>query len=106
MTCALHARAIDTVAQGVTTIAASVREDPELLARLEDWMIEAVAELVERYRGEVAILIAETVDSWDPDMTSRRIELAVGADLQYVRINGTLVGGLAGLIIYTIFQLF
>jgi len=100
------ARALETVAHGVTAIATGVKEDPELLAKLEDWMIEAVTELVERYRGEVAILIAETVDGWDPQMTSRRIELAVGADLQYVRINGTLVGGLAGLVIYTIMQFF
>jgi len=100
------ARAIDTVAHGVTTVATSVKDDPELLAKLEDWMIEAVSELIERYRGEVAALIEDTVGGWDPQMTSRRIELAVGADLQYVRINGTLVGGLAGLLIYSIMQLF
>jgi len=47
-------------------------------------------------------LIAQTVASWDPELTSRRFELAVGRDLQFVRINGTLVGGMVGLLIYTI----
>ena len=46
----------------------------------------------------------DTVAKWDPQATSQRIELAVGRDLQFIRINGTLVGGLAGLIIYTLEQ--
>ena len=49
------------------------------------------------YRGEVADLIATTVERWDGADTSRRIELQVGRDLQFIRINGTVVGGLAGL---------
>jgi uncharacterized membrane-anchored protein YjiN (DUF445 family) len=61
---------------------------------------------VEKYRGDVAEIIAETDAGWDPNVTSERIELAVGPDLQYIRINGTIVGGLAGLIIYTLLQLF
>jgi uncharacterized membrane-anchored protein YjiN (DUF445 family) len=50
-------------------------------------------------------LIAQTVAGWDAEATSRRFELAVGRDLQFVRINGTLVGGLVGLTIYTVSQL-
>ena len=42
---------------------------------------------------------------WDTEETSRRIELQVGRDLQWIRVNGTVVGGLAGLVIYTIGQL-
>ena len=48
----------------------------------------------------VAELIAQTVTSWDPEVTSDRVELAIGKDLQFIRINGTIVGGLAGLAIY------
>ena len=57
--------------------------------------------MVEQHRGEVGQLIAGTVSRWDPDETSRRIELQVGRDLQFVRINGTLVGGLVGLLLFT-----
>ena len=63
------------------------------------------ANVVEKYRHEIGDLIAKTVASWDPSATSRRFELAVGRDLQFVRINGTLVGGLVGLLIYTITRL-
>ena len=71
-----------------------------LLAKLDGYVADIALGIVERYQGEVAALIAQTVAGWDPDATSERIELAIGKDLQYIRINGTLVGGLAGLVIY------
>jgi uncharacterized membrane-anchored protein YjiN (DUF445 family) len=61
--------------------------------------------LVERFAGDVADLVGTTVERWDTDETSRRIELQVGRDLQWIRVNGTVVGGLAGLLIYTVAQL-
>jgi uncharacterized membrane-anchored protein YjiN (DUF445 family) len=54
----------------------------------------------------VGQLIAHTVSAWDPEETSRRIELQVGRDLQFIRINGTLVGGMVGLVLYTLTQVF
>ena len=62
--------------------------------------------LLERYQNEVSSLISQTVEGWDPQATSRRIELAIGRDLQFIRINGTLVGGLVGLLIYTVSRFF
>ena len=76
--------------------------NPTLLADIDDLLIDLTAGVVEKYRREIGQLIAHTVASWDPEATSRRFELAVGRDLQFVRINGTLVGGLVGLVIYTI----
>jgi uncharacterized membrane-anchored protein YjiN (DUF445 family) len=61
--------------------------------------------LVERFSTDIADLVSSTVARWDTDETSRRIELQVGRDLQWIRVNGTVVGGLAGLVIYTIAQL-
>jgi uncharacterized membrane-anchored protein YjiN (DUF445 family) len=65
-----------------------------------------VLRVVEQHRHEVGSLIAGTVSAWDPEETSRRLELVVGRDLQFVRINGTLVGGLVGLVLYTATHLF
>jgi uncharacterized membrane-anchored protein YjiN (DUF445 family) len=71
--------------------------------RKVDEMISDIAGfLVEKYQRDIADLITHTVQNWDADVTTRRIELAIGRDLQYIRINGTLVGALAGLLIYTI----
>ena len=60
--------------------------------------------MVTTYGDEITTVITDTVDRWDGDEAARRIELHVGRDLQFIRINGTLVGGLAGLLIYTISQ--
>ena len=72
---------------------------------VDDLLIDVTASVVEKYRHEIGDLIAQTVAGWDPQATSQRFELAVGRDLQFVRINGTLVGGLVGLAIYTITHL-
>ena len=60
---------------------------------------------VERFAADAADLVGSTVARWDTEETSRRIELQVGRDLQFIRVNGTVVGGLAGLVIYTVGQL-
>jgi uncharacterized membrane-anchored protein YjiN (DUF445 family) len=88
--------------RGIVSFAESVLGNPTLLAQLEASVIDVVVGVVEQHRHEVGELIAHTVSAWDPEATARRIELAIGRDLQFIRINGTLVGGLAGLVIYVI----
>jgi uncharacterized membrane-anchored protein YjiN (DUF445 family) len=90
------------VARALSTLASAALEDDALLEKIDGWVIGAVLSVVEQHRGEVGQLIAQTVSSWDPEETSRRIELLVGRDLQFIRINGTLVGGMVGLLIYTV----
>jgi uncharacterized membrane-anchored protein YjiN (DUF445 family) len=88
--------------RGLTALAEAALEDSALLAKLDEWIVGAVLRTVEQHRHEAGQLIAQTVSGWDPEETSRRIELQVGRDLQFVRINGTLVGGMVGLILYTL----
>ena len=75
-------------------------------AKVDGWIERLALHVVENYQGEVAALISSTVERWDAAETSRRIELQVGRDLQFIRINGTVVGGLAGLAIHTLSELF
>ena len=91
--------------QALVDAGRSLEADPVLRAKIDDWLISAVGYVAEQFRGEVAGLIATTVQGWDTDETADRIELQVGRDLQFIRINGTLVGGLAGLVIYTASEL-
>jgi uncharacterized membrane-anchored protein YjiN (DUF445 family) len=93
------------LARGLSALAQAALEDEALLDKVDGWIVEAVLTVVEQHRHEVGQLIAGTVSRWDPDETSRRIELQVGRDLQFVRINGTLVGGLVGLILFTVSRL-
>jgi uncharacterized membrane-anchored protein YjiN (DUF445 family) len=90
---------------GIAAFGAALVTNERLLTQINDLVVDTVASVVEQYRPEIGDFIAQTVAGWDPAATSRRFELAVGRDLQFVRINGTLVGGLVGLGIYTISRL-
>jgi len=83
----------------------SLRNDPVLRDKVNDWLVGAVAHLADESRNEIAGLISSTVAGWDAQETSERIELQVGRDLQYIRINGTVVGGLVGLCIHAVAQI-
>jgi len=94
------------LARGISAFGRTLLENPEQLAELEEFAIGVIGDVIEQHRHEVSDLIAQTVARWDAEATSRRMELAVGRDLQFVRINGTLVGGLVGLLIYAVPRLF
>jgi len=94
------------VEQGLMKLGTAVLGDAELMAKVDSWILDAVLYAVEQFRDEVAQLISYTVGQWDAEETSKKIELQIGKDLQYVRINGTLVGGLVGLLLYTITKFF
>ncbi|MFN8079834.1 MAG: DUF445 domain-containing protein [Kineosporiaceae bacterium] len=94
----LRVRATDAV----QTFGERLATDAALQQRLDGYAEDAAAHLVTSYRDEVVTVISETVDRWDGEEASRRIELHVGRDLQFIRINGTVVGGLVGLLIHTL----
>ena len=98
---ALRGRIADSVAR----IGESLRDDAELRDKVDDWIVRGAQHLVDRYGSEATTIITETIQRWDADEASRRIELHVGRDLQFIRINGTVVGALAGLVIYTVAQI-
>ncbi|HMB74604.1 MAG TPA: DUF445 domain-containing protein [Gammaproteobacteria bacterium] len=68
--------------------------------RLDSWFSEAIVYVVDHYRGPLSEVISDTVAEWDARSTADRIELHIGKDLQFIRINGTLVGGIVGVVIY------
>ena len=76
--------------------------DGELRRRLDGVAADAVVFVVDRYGEELTTVITHTIERWDGQEAARRIELHVGRDLQFIRINGTLVGGLVGVLIHTV----
>ncbi|NUS10877.1 MAG: DUF445 domain-containing protein [Streptomyces sp.] len=76
--------------------------DARLQAKVDGWLEDAAGYLVTTYRDQITSLISETVAGWDAEQTSRKIEAHVGRDLQFIRINGTVVGALVGLLIFTV----
>lgn len=82
-----------------------VLDEPELQEKLEARVVRAASYLADNYADQITGIIGDTVERWDADEASDRIELMVGKDLQFIRVNGTIVGALAGLAIYSIAQL-
>ncbi|WP_438319203.1 DUF445 domain-containing protein [Streptomyces sp. HUAS TT3] len=80
--------------------------DQRVQDKVEGWMEGAVVYVVTTYRAEITSLITETVAGWDAEQTTRKIEAHIGRDLQFIRINGTVVGALAGLMIHTVSRAF
>ena len=81
----------------IRKLGAVLRDDPAVAARLNGWLKQLLLYLVENYRDPLSEIVSETIESWDPIATSKRIEQNIGTDLQFIRVNGTLVGGLVGL---------
>lgn len=80
-------------------------EDASLNGDVNDGCRSALLHLVDRYQSSLAGVITETVRNWDAEETAQRIELQVGRDLQFIRINGTLVGGFVGLVLHSFWYL-
>ena len=76
--------------------------DDALQARLDATAADAAAFAVRRYGGELTAVITHTIERWDGQEAAERIELHVGRDLQFIRINGTIVGGLVGVLIHAV----
>jgi uncharacterized membrane-anchored protein YjiN (DUF445 family) len=103
----LHAALADSrsplrlgVEREIRGIGTSLASEPAVAAKLNAWLQQVLFYLVENYRDPLSEIVSETIEQWDPRATSRRIELAIGTDLQFIRVNGTVVGGLVGLLLY------
>ena len=86
----------------VQAFAERLTTDAALRLRLEGLAADLAVFAVSRYGAEVTAVITSTVERWDGDEAARKIELHVGRDLQFIRINGTIVGGLVGVLIHAV----
>jgi uncharacterized membrane-anchored protein YjiN (DUF445 family) len=90
------------IAEAIATTGARLAEDPALTETVQEGIESGVRYVVEHFHGEIATLVSGTIARWDGEETSRRLELLLGPDLQFIRINGTVVGGAAGLALHVI----
>jgi uncharacterized membrane-anchored protein YjiN (DUF445 family) len=101
----LQERDGELVRRGVAEVVAfgeRLQHDEALRAKVDERAAGLAVFLVERYGSELTSVITQTIDQWDGQEASRRIELHVGKDLQFIRINGTIVGGLVGVVIHAV----
>ena len=84
------------------SMGATLESDPRIRAAINQFARRAVVGMSASYGSSMVKLVSETIRSWDARTVTARLESAVGRDLQYIRINGTLVGGLVGLILHAL----
>lgn len=94
------------IQQNIQQMVNSFKNDEEMQNNIDKFARQYVYKIVLKNSKEVGKIITNTVEKWDGNELSSKLELEVGKDLQYIRINGTLVGGLVGLLIYTLTHLF
>jgi len=82
-----------------------LQDDPELAATVQTAVERAVGYLVDHFEDDIVAFVAGTISRWDAEETASRLELLLGPDLQYVRINGTVVGAAAGLALHAVSSL-
>ena len=90
------------LAAGLADLGRRLDTDAELRSRVDRWVADAAGYVVTHYRDELTRTITDTVERWDGVETARKVELQVGRDLQFIRINGTVVGALAGVAIHAV----
>ncbi len=94
-----------TIGSLTAQLGTALRDDAALGARVDKALQRLATHLLARYADDLAGLISGTVARWDAEETGRRLELQVGRDLQFIRLNGTVVGALVGVIIHVVSQL-
>lgn len=93
------------IQKNIKKLTENLNDNQEMIDKINGWVRHFIYRMILRNVKEVEGLISSTVDKWEGKQLSEKLELEVGKDLQFIRINGTLVGGLVGLLIYTITQL-
>lgn len=93
------------ISELIGEFAQRLQDDSEFAAKIDDRIATTAGDLAESFGPEIASVISDTIERWDAKEAAERIELYVGKDLQYIRINGTVIGALVGLLIHTIIVL-
>ena len=90
------------VANMIQGFGKGIQADQLMVDKINNFIKNDVLSVLINNKKMIGDLISSTVKSWDTDEVSKKLELEIGSDLQYIRINGTLVGGLVGLLIYAV----
>ncbi|HEY1636096.1 MAG TPA: DUF445 domain-containing protein [Acidimicrobiales bacterium] len=92
------------LADALIGAARRLRDDPALTDKVEELVESGIRYVAEHFHDEIIDLVSGTISRWDAAETSSKLEILLGRDLQFIRINGTVVGGLAGLVIFSVGQ--
>ncbi|WP_242856123.1 DUF445 domain-containing protein [Ruminiclostridium josui] len=101
-----EAKLTEKVSALIDMIAVGINNNDTLRETIDNSVIGGIESIVSQYGDRIGSLIYDTMEGWETKDMVDKLEVQVGADLQYIRINGTVIGGLAGLVIHLLSQLF
>ena len=90
----------------IITLGQSIEKNPKLAANIEALLLDGISRILDQHGEHLETMIRHTVEEWDPDTLIQKLEQQIGPDLQFIRINGTLIGGLVGLALHATGKLF
>jgi uncharacterized membrane-anchored protein YjiN (DUF445 family) len=93
------------VGEVLKSMGGTLEKDARIRAAINEFARRAIVGMAASYGGSIVKLVSETIHGWDARTVTARLESAVGRDLQYIRINGTIVGGLVGLVLFVVDRL-
>ena len=101
-----QSRLRETAASLLNALGSGLGKDEAMQHKLNEWLLRALETLMLAHRHQISLLITDVVKSWDARDVSEKIELEIGKDLQFIRLNGTLVGGCVGVLLHALGRLF
>ncbi|MBT8045378.1 MAG: DUF445 domain-containing protein [Verrucomicrobiae bacterium] len=93
---------VEHLSSMIKSIGTAIDQNHELAQRIETIVLEGITQILDQHGQHLETMIRETIEEWDPDTLMKKLEHQVGPDLQYIRINGTLIGGLVGISLHAI----
>jgi uncharacterized membrane-anchored protein YjiN (DUF445 family) len=90
------------IARAISALGVALESDPQVREKLNDWLREWATNAVVQQRGAIAALVERVIGQWDAETVAQKFEHYIGSDLQYIRINGTMVGGLVGVLLHLV----
>ena len=100
-----RSRLRETISSLLNALGSGLLKDEAMQGKLNEWLQGALEALMLTHRHQISLLITDVVKSWDARDVSEKIELEIGKDLQYIRVNGTLVGGCVGVLLHLLVTL-
>lgn len=100
--CTEDSQAVARIEQALVACGGALTHNPQVRDKLNGWISAVATQMLVARRTDIAALVRRVIQSWDAETVSRKFEMYVGPDLQYIRINGTIVGGLVGLGLHVI----
>ena len=98
-------RRFGKVGEVLKSMGSTLEKDRRIRSAINEFARRAIVGMAASYGGSIVKLVSETIHGWDARTVTARLESAVGRDLQYIRINGTIVGGLVGLVLFVVDRL-